>query len=147
MRTLLAEVDEQWPDDLRAEVMPPPRAPPGPTSQLKPKRPRLGWATALQRTFGIDVWTCHCGGKRTVRAIVTNRATAEAMLQRMGLAVLSKPVSFFSRSSAFFRRGCTLVSPASEAGPLQIRAAFAHEASSHRPAPRPWAPAQPWASS
>jgi len=45
----------------------------------------MDWATALERTFGIDVWRCHCGGKRSVRAIVTNRATALAMLRSMGL--------------------------------------------------------------
>ncbi len=55
------------------------------------KRPRLDWATALQRTFGIDVWTCHCGGRRTVRAIVTHRATAEVMLRNMGLAGAPTP--------------------------------------------------------
>ena len=80
---------------LRAEVLrpspPPARPPPGATPAQKPKRPRLDWATALQRTFGIDVWTCHCGGQRTVRAIVTNRATAAAMLRSMGLADAPTP--------------------------------------------------------
>jgi hypothetical protein len=77
---------------LRAEVMlPSPTPQPGATPAEKPKRPRLDWATALQRTFGIDVRTCHCGGQRTVRAIVTNRATAEAMLRSMGLAGAPTP--------------------------------------------------------
>ena len=70
---------------------PPPSPGPGATPAKKPKRPRLDWATALQRTFGIDVWTCHCGGRRTVRAIVTHRATAEAMLRSMGLAGAPTP--------------------------------------------------------
>ena len=70
---------------------PPSPAPPGATPAKKPKRPRLDWATALQRTFGIDVWTCHCGGRRTVRAIVTDRATAEVMLRNRGLAGAPTP--------------------------------------------------------
>ena len=61
------------------------------TPARKPKRVWLDWATALQRTFAIDVWTCHCGGRRTVRAIVTHRATAEAMLRNMGLASAPTP--------------------------------------------------------
>ena len=81
---------------LRVEVMlpttsrhtpAPGEAPPA----RKPKRVRLDWATALQRTFGIDVRTCHCGGRRTVRAIVAHRATAEAMLRNMGLAGAPTP--------------------------------------------------------
>ena len=50
---------------LRTEVMlpsPSPKPAPGATPAARPKRVRLDWATALQRTFGIDVWTCHCGG-------------------------------------------------------------------------------------
>ena len=80
---------------LRTEVMlpspTPPSQAPGATPAAKPKRVRLDWATALQRTFGIDVWTCRCGGRRTVRAIVTNRVTAEAMLRSMGLAGAPTP--------------------------------------------------------
>lgn len=38
------------------------------------------------------MWTCHCGGRRTVRAIVTNRATAEVMLLSIGLAVAPTPL-------------------------------------------------------
>ena len=78
--------------NLRPTLMlaPQPPAPP-PPSGPKPMRPRLAWATALQRTFGIDVWTCHCGGRRTVRAIVTSRATAEAMLHSMGLSGAPRP--------------------------------------------------------
>ena len=76
--------------NLRAAVMlppelPPPALPTPPESGKKPTRSRMDWATALERTFGIDVWRCHCGGKRSVRAIVTNRATALAMLRSMGL--------------------------------------------------------------
>jgi hypothetical protein len=75
---------------LRAAVMlPSPPSPPttaAATPPQKTRRPRLDWATALQRTFGIDVWTCHCGGKRIVRAVITRRATAQAILCSLGLA-------------------------------------------------------------
>ena len=50
-----------------------------------PKRPRLDWATLQRRTFGVDVWTCRCGGKRKVLAIVTSRRTAEELLRNLGL--------------------------------------------------------------
>ena len=65
--------------------------PPAPvvTTDMAPravvKRPRLDWATALVRTFGVDVWRCPCGGTRRVRAVVTHHATAEAILRSMGL--------------------------------------------------------------
>lgn len=82
--------------NLRAEVMlpspkPAPGATPAPNPNPNPKRGRLDWATARQRTFGIDVRTCHCGGRRAVRAIVTHRATAEAMLRSMGMAAAPTP--------------------------------------------------------
>ncbi len=41
------------------------------------KRPILDWATLHAKTWGVDVWTCHCGGKRKVMALVTSRRTAE----------------------------------------------------------------------
>jgi hypothetical protein len=50
-----------------------------------PTRPRLDWATLQARTFGVDVWTCPCGGRRKVLAIVTCRHTAEEVLGNMGL--------------------------------------------------------------
>ncbi len=40
----------------------------------------------------MSIWTCHCGGRLTVRAIVTHRATAEAMLRSMGLAAAPTPL-------------------------------------------------------
>ena len=49
----------------------------------KPKRPRLDWAALQQRTFGSDVWTCHCGGHRKVLAVITSRRTAEEVLRNM----------------------------------------------------------------
>lgn len=35
----------------------------------KPKRPRLDWAQLHQRTFGIDVLLCPCGGRRSIRRL------------------------------------------------------------------------------
>lgn len=79
---------------LRATVMLPTQAAPAAPSPChtgKPRRLRLDWATALQRTFGIDVWTCHCGGRRTIRAIITDRAIAQTILDGMGLAGAPSP--------------------------------------------------------
>ena len=74
---------------LRASVMLAPPPAPVVTTEMAPravvKRPRLDWATALARTFGVDVWRCPCGGTRRVRAVVTHHATAEAILRSMGL--------------------------------------------------------------
>jgi hypothetical protein len=64
---------------------PPPPAPVGTPAPALAKRRRLDWATALQRTFGVDVWRCPCGGARRIRAVVTHLATAQAMLRSMGL--------------------------------------------------------------
>jgi len=55
------------------------------TLTRKPRRPRLDWATLQQRTFGVDVWTCRCGGKRKVLAIITHRRTALEVLENLGL--------------------------------------------------------------
>jgi hypothetical protein len=61
-------------------------APPAQERNPGPSRPpRLDWATLQQRTFGADVWTCRCGGRRKVLALVTSRRTAEEILQNMGL--------------------------------------------------------------
>jgi hypothetical protein len=76
---------------LRATVMLAAEPATPPPAGKKPKRPRLDWATALKRTFAVDVWTCPCGGRRTVRAIVTSRVTAEAMLLSMGLSGAPRP--------------------------------------------------------
>lgn len=88
---------------LRPFVMlqPPPPPPPPECAcassveapQAKPKRPRLDWATALQRTFGVDVWRCPCGGRRRVRAVITHRDTAAAILRSMGLGDAPPPRS------------------------------------------------------
>lgn len=55
------------------------------------RRPRLGWATLQHRTFGVDVWTCRCGGQRKVLSLVTSRRTAQEMLLSMGLLALHSP--------------------------------------------------------
>jgi hypothetical protein len=72
---------------LRRVVMQAPPPPPAPVGTPAPvaRRRRLDWATALQRTFGVDVWRCPCGGARRIRAVVTHHATAESMLRSMGL--------------------------------------------------------------
>jgi hypothetical protein len=86
---------------LRPQVMlPPPKEPPQPLrppprddggSPTPPRRPRLDWATLQRRTFGIDVWTCACGGKRQVLAVITSRRTAEQLLENLGLHLPSPP--------------------------------------------------------
>ncbi len=78
---------------LRGHVMQQPPAPPPPPPSAEPpceKRPRswprLDWATALQRTFGVDVWRCPCcGGRRRVRAVITQPAVAADILRSLGL--------------------------------------------------------------
>lgn len=52
---------------------------------LRRKRPRVDWAALQRHTFGCDVWQCPCGGRRRVVAVVTNAATAEALLRNLGL--------------------------------------------------------------
>lgn len=52
----------------------------------KPRRAHLDFATLLKRTFGIDIWTCACGGKRRVLAIITTRRLAAQRLAELGLA-------------------------------------------------------------
>jgi hypothetical protein len=49
------------------------------------KRPRVDWAALQRHTFGCDVWQCPCGGRRRVVAVITNPATAEELLRRLGL--------------------------------------------------------------
>ena len=42
---------------------------------------RLDWATLLRRTFDIDVkHCCKCGGRMTVRAVVTDTASIAKLL-------------------------------------------------------------------
>ncbi len=36
-------------------------------------------------SWGVDVWTCRCGGKRKVTAVITSRLQAEEVLRNMGL--------------------------------------------------------------
>ena len=51
----------------------------------KSGRPNLDFATLLKRTFGVDIWTCECGGKRRVLAIITTRRLAAQRLAQLGL--------------------------------------------------------------
>ncbi|MEW5743801.1 MAG: transposase, partial [Myxococcota bacterium] len=57
-----------------------------------PRRPRLDWATLQRRTFGVDVWTCRCGGKREVLALITRPSTAQKLLGNLGLLPLRSPL-------------------------------------------------------
>ena len=42
---------------------------------------RLDWATLLRRTFDVDVKSCGaCGGRMTVRAVVTDPASIAKLL-------------------------------------------------------------------
>ena len=58
-------------------------ASPRPENRAKP--PRMDWATLQRRTFGDDVWACHCGGRRDVVAVITSRLQAEEQLLKLGL--------------------------------------------------------------
>ncbi|MGQ0508542.1 MAG: hypothetical protein ACT4TC_24860, partial [Myxococcaceae bacterium] len=51
-------------------------------SLLRP--PRLDWSSLQRRTFGFDVWTCHCGGNRKVLAVITSGRSAEELLRNLG---------------------------------------------------------------
>ncbi len=51
----------------------------------KARRAHLDFATLLKRTFGIDIWTCECGGKRRVLAIITTRRLAAQRLLELGI--------------------------------------------------------------
>lgn len=53
---------------------------------------RLPWAELLRRVFADDVLQCACGGRRSVIAVVTNPALADALLTALGLS--SEPVTF-----------------------------------------------------
>ena len=54
-------------------------------TKRKTNRPHLDFATLLKRTFGVDIWTCECGGKRRVLAIITTRRLAAQRLAELGL--------------------------------------------------------------
>ena len=51
----------------------------------KSTRPHLDFATLLKRTFGVDIWTCECGGKRRVLAVITTRRLAAQRLLELGI--------------------------------------------------------------
>jgi hypothetical protein len=67
------------------------RKPDAERESTKLRRPRLDWAELQKRTFGEDVWRCHCGGRRRVLALVTHRQTAEEVLANMGLSERRPP--------------------------------------------------------
>ena len=45
----------------------------------------MDWATLQQRTFGADVWTCRCGGKREVLEVATSASAATELLSKLGI--------------------------------------------------------------
>ena len=55
-------------------------------TKRRTRRPHLDFATLLKRTFGVDVWTCECGGKRRVTAIITSRRLAAERLAELGIS-------------------------------------------------------------
>ena len=79
-----------------AEESPPPRpcphgaAQPSPVEEAAvlesppPRRPRVDWATLLRHTFGLDVLSCPCGGRRRLLAAVTSPSVAEKVLRELG---------------------------------------------------------------
>jgi len=78
-------------------TLPPPPTPAPPqltfasfTSPEKKRKPRLDWATLHQRTFGIDVLRCPCGGRRSIRALHSTRKTAEDRLASLGISLPSR---------------------------------------------------------
>ncbi len=62
-----------------------------PPQARRPRRPTLDFATLLKRTFGVDLWTCRCGGTRKVLAVVTSAREAERMLSELGLLPARPP--------------------------------------------------------
>jgi hypothetical protein len=49
--------------------------------------PRVEWAKLLRRTYAVDVLACtHCGGRLRLLSAITEKATAEKILQHLGLA-------------------------------------------------------------
>lgn len=61
-----------------------------PSPAKKNKRPRLDWAKLHQHTFKNDVLKCHCGGRRTARALYSTHRAAEERLTELG-ALLPPP--------------------------------------------------------
>ena len=48
---------------------------------------RIPWAELLERVFRIDVLRCErCGGRMTVLAFLTERASVKKILEHLGIA-------------------------------------------------------------
>lgn len=71
-------------------ITPPAPAPAASVNKPAKKSPRFDWATLHQRTFGTDVLLCHCGGRRSIRAVHSTRATAEERLTALGVWLPSR---------------------------------------------------------
>lgn len=74
------------------DATPSPPTTPSAAKPKKPRRPRLDFATLLMRTFAVDLWTCRCGGKRKLLAVITGRRKAEERLLQLGLPPAPRPL-------------------------------------------------------
>ncbi len=69
--------------------------------RVRPRRPRLDWATLLRKTFAIDVLRCpRCGGRRAVLAAVTRHDDIEKALAAKGLRTAQGPPRVDSQAPA-----------------------------------------------
>ena len=46
---------------------------------------KLTWSDALKVSFGVDVLTCPCGGKRRLIAVITQAKVIKKILRHLGL--------------------------------------------------------------
>ena len=49
------------------------------------KSRKLTWADALKVSWGVDVLTCDCGGKRRLIAVITQATVIKKILAHLGL--------------------------------------------------------------
>ena len=49
------------------------------------KSRKLTWSDALRLSFGVDVLTCPCGGKRRLIAVITQAKMIKKILRHLGL--------------------------------------------------------------
>jgi len=55
---------------------------------------RIPWAELLERVFRIDVLNCErCGGRMTVLAFLTERASVKKVLEHLGLPTTGPPIA------------------------------------------------------
>ena len=49
------------------------------------KSRKLNWSDALRLSFGVDILTCPCGGKRRLIAVITQAKVIKKILRHLGL--------------------------------------------------------------